>query len=309
MHFSCTGPLDPRRTPKSGLPLALLCAAILAATACEREKRPIGSLGTAAPTHPEGPAKIGGAETIPPPSHTHECVAIRTGRAEDIFPAHWLQPPVSLTATPASASDIRFARQVLGQAMCKYPSSLLCDVLKDVYIVGTLRLYDRPGKATFYNTSIYIRIERIFVLGNAEVAKALDSSENRLEQLFHHELSSLFLRRYPPSVLWERWNAINPGGFVYQSVPVSERQLSSQKLWADGFLIAYCQNTPEDDFNVIAASLFTPVSQLWTAAETSIRIRAKIDLVIAYYQTLDPTLTREYFEQLRVRDGSASASP
>ena len=101
-----------------------------------------------------------------------------------------------------------------------------------------------------------------------------------LSQLFHHEISSVFLRDYPfPS---EAWAAVNSKSFaradtdVLNAIDNNGGDDNSEHYFYESFLSNYGYPTLENDFNLYAEMAFTDPETLNVLADIHPRIRQKL---------------------------------
>lgn len=292
------------------LSLLLLLASLL--HSCERSA-PAPDEGKA----PRSEENNSPAPTVESPNEAPNTVEDRTALVsfpeDDAFlPQDWRTDPISAQITPIASADIPKAKEIIETALAKYPSQLLGRFLNKVRIVGSLRFYDVGYGGTY--------------MANArEVVLVYRSSfdDRGFEQRFHHEFSSLLLKKNESRFEDSRWHEANESTFVYRAAGVIEEQSGEKseatqvledeqkktggsgsnllkldpELMTQGFLTAYNQVSLEQDLNETAAHLFTN-PDIWEYCRDHKRIDHKIDVLIDFYRTLDPALDRIYFRQI-----------
>jgi len=178
------------------------------------------------------------------------------------------------------------------KALGKYPTAVLDRHLDAVYVVARLRYRGITAGGTNSRNAVYL-------------ADSTRYSRQAVENNFHAEFSSILLRQNHDRFDEAAWRAANPAGFAYRGVggvdAIRDNAASLRNedgLLEQGFFHQYATSDIEDDFNAFAARLFLGDDTLWKSANTYPRIKAKTDLTIAFYNSIDPTFTREWFERL-----------
>ncbi|TDU67175.1 hypothetical protein EI77_03376 [Prosthecobacter fusiformis] len=215
-----------------------------------------------------------------------------------IFPAVWRNSKTAPSAVPLSGPDQPQARALVEEALSHYPAEVLSTSLKKVYVVAALKY---RGVSTGGTNSRSI----VYVVSHPKYTAA------QIERIFHAEYSSILFRNHHSQFDLIAWQAINPPGFAYRGsgvAAIKNKQASvriKEDVHTDGFLHEYGLASIEEDFNSYAALLFMGDRALWSAIETHPKVKAKADLVIAFYHKIHPTFTLAYFHALR----PASATP
>jgi len=238
------------------------------------------------------------------------------------LPPSWIEEPIGARIEPLDSALRSEAARIVARAFEKYPAALLDRCLRGVHLVGALRFYDVGYGGTYLANG-----RRIVLVYRANF------EARGFEQRFHHELSSILLKRYEGRFEEERWRAGNDPSFVYRAPGIIEEQTGDRSeatrvlaaeqqrtggsgsslleldtdLMKEGFLTEYNRVSIEQDLNETAAHLFTN-PELWTYCETYPRIDQKVDVLIDFYRRLDPTLDRLYFRRL-TRRPSATPEP
>lgn len=117
-----------------------------------------------------------------------------------------------------------------------------------------------------------------------------------LNKFFIHEYSSFLLIWNYDLFPEDEWNKINPIGSEYSKVDFFN--FNEELPRENGFLINYSMSERENDFNIIAQHLFEGEpkfldSEFWPIAEEYPKIKQKVDIVIDFYQKIDPVFTEE----------------
>lgn len=252
---------------------------------------------------------------------------LRFPEGTEFLPASWTAPPIEAEIERVDPAGRDQAREILLRAFAKYPDRVLRENLGGVYVVGSLKFYGVAYGGT------YMANARRIVLVYRDTF-----DEVGFEQRFHHEFSSILLKRYQASFDEARWTLGNPEGFAYRAEGIIEEQSGDRseatrvleeeqqrtggsgssllqlnpKLMAEGFLTAYNRVSVEQDVNETAAHLFTN-DDLWTYARRFPLLDQKVDVLIDFYRAVDPSFDRLYFRRLteRARHGALpeSATP
>ncbi|MDA7922326.1 hypothetical protein N9B73_11265 [Verrucomicrobiales bacterium] len=259
-------------------------------------------------------------ETKPTPSLTNFTVDFPTTRA--FMPASWINEPISAEIEPLDDSLKEEAKTIILNALRKYPPSIQQQFLSGVSLVGALRFYDVSYGGTYMANG-----KRIILVYRKNFNKV------GFEQRFHHEFSSILLKKNKDLFESSRWETGNAPGFEYRAKGVIEEQTGDRSeatrvlaeeqkktggsgsglldlntdLMEQGFLTLYNRVSIEQDLNETAAHLFTNPS-LWTYAAAYPRIDHKVDVLIDFYRTLDPTFDRLYFRTLNKRPEPATTT-
>lgn len=241
---------------------------------------------------------------------------------KDFMPKSWIDEPISAEIEPLDKSLQKEAETIILEALKKYPETLQGEFLSGVSLVGALRFYDVGYGGTYMANG-----KRIILVYRKSFNKT------GFEQRFHHEFSSILLKKNKDLFEADRWEAANAPGFKYRAKGIIEEQTGDRSeatrvlaeeqkktggsgsglldlntnLMEQGFLTLYNRVSIEQDLNETAAHLFTNPS-LWTYAAAYPRIDHKVDVLIDFYRALDPTLDRLYFRTLNERAQPAPAT-
>ena len=227
-----------------------------------------------------------------PDAPRHPATAIIVDQAgPEIFPESWRTARINASAEPLAAEARGRSIELVQHALAKYPAAVLTAHLKAVYVLGGLKYSGVSAGGTNSRSAVYL-------VNNAK------SSPENFERIFHAEFSSILLRNFPGHLDRAAWQKINPPGFVYrgsgvQSIRSKQAGLQlSDALHAEGFLNEYGQSSVEEDFNGYASRLLLSDADLWAAIRRFPGVKAKADLVIAFYGKLDAVFTPEWFRAL-----------
>jgi len=203
---------------------------------------------------------------------------------EKSFPELFRLAPASAYAKPLTKSvehrqNVFRVVAIISSEIKKYPEKLLSLELDTIYLFTKMGIYNVPYGGTSIDKSIYLAIGDNI------------SERNKLyiKGLFHHELSSVFLRRFKFPA--DKWVKCNPKGFTYKNIKeeilimVKENGNldGSSVLYKQGFLDEYGTATMEEDFNLYAAQAFSNPERLKKLSDQYPAIRNKVEILKKYY--------------------------
>lgn len=241
---------------------------------------------------------------------------------KDFLPQSWIEEPISAEIEPLDEALKQEAKEIIDAALKKYPETMKEEFLAGVSLVGALRFYDVGYGGTYMANG-----KRIILVYRKNFNKT------GFEQRFHHEFSSILLKKNKELFETARWEAANAPGFEYRAKGVIEEQTGDRSeatrvlaeeqkktggsgsglldlntdLMDQGFLTLYNRVSIEQDLNETAAHLFTNPS-LWTYSAAYPRIDHKVDVLIDFYRSLNPTFDRLYFRTLNQKPETESAT-
>ena len=214
-----------------------------------------------------------------------------------IFPSTWYDPEINAKAESLSESEIERSRSIIISALDKYPIEVLKDDLKSVYILKSMNFFGVDYGGTNSNDCVYV----------TNSGEDMGYSDIYIEETFHHEFSSVLLRKYKQLFDESGWRQINPDGFEYfdevtgGSGAIREGKASKEfdpEFHEMGFLYEYAGSTSENDFNSFAENIFMGDESFFKTVEGYEKLKAKLDLIIRFYNTINPRFTIEYFKEV-----------
>ena len=222
-------------------------------------------------------------------------VHVQFSYSRSIFPSSWLTTEINATGEPILSEEINRTKLIIKAALSKYPDSLLSKELKVLYFLRSMSMYNVGFGGTNSNDAVYLT-------NNGEKQGYTDWY---IEQTFHHEFSSILYRNYPFLLDTVAWKAANIKGFDYNDpeggVGAIRKNESSQKLDTTlcrlGFLSQYAYSGIENDINSLAENLFKPADGFWYVVNHFPRINQKVQLLIAFYNRIDPVFNEDYFKK------------
>jgi len=217
-----------------------------------------------------------------------------------IFPCKWRNNRIRPEYTPIDAKDIPGTQAILNTALDKYPENVLRKNLKRIYVLKTMFCFGLEYGGTYYKRNVYV------------TNNGLENGYTRqyIEGTFHHEFSSVLLKRQKKHFEKEAWLSANPPDFTYGSGGVAALRTEKTSLrldstlFVDGFLNEYSLASIEEDFNCYAEFIFLGDAAFWNAWEGNEAIRRKTEILISFYQRIDKVFTLEYFRSLQKSQNS-----
>lgn len=206
---------------------------------------------------------------------------------KSIFPKRWQR--LYSPRTEAVRPELRQkAEQTLALAMAKYdPESL--KTVQSVSLLGDMHFRNVRYLGTYdeIQSQLYI------------VADGL----NDIEKTFHHEMSSLLLKKFSENLDEKAWQALNPADFSYGSGSLNAVKRGEHSLafeigrFQEGFLSDYNTASLENDFNMYVENLFVGEAEFWQAVDNYPKVREKVNLVIDFFQKVNPRYTESFFRE------------
>lgn len=216
---------------------------------------------------------------------------------ENIFPGEWLVPEINAKGESLSEGEIERSKIIIISALDKYPTQFLKYNLKNVYILKSLSYSGVNAGGTNSFDCVYIANDGVN-MGYTDII---------IEKEFHHEFSSIILRNYWYIFKESAWRQVNPAGFSYFDEAgggvgaIKEGKTSSDfnvQAHESGFLYEYAESSLENDFNSFAENIFMGDDSFFNTVGNYEKLQMKLDLIVEFYNTIDPTFTLEYFKGL-----------
>ncbi len=179
-------------------------------------------------------------------------------------------------------------------ALNKYPTSFLKENLDAIYVFDYMYFYGYEYGGTYEDHSVFI----------SSGSKDWGYADEFVEGTINHEFSSILL--YDDYELFDEasWIAANPEGFEYSGSgfeALASGQDSTEfdeEFNKQGFVCQYSMAALEEDFDMMAESLFSDSDNFWTAYDKYDAFQKKADIMINFYNSLDSVFTEEYFRNL-----------
>jgi len=214
----------------------------------------------------------------------------------NIFPSSWYGSGIDAKAESLSAGEIERSKNIMITALEKYPTQLLINNLKNVYVLKSMSFYGvNYGGTNSPPDIVYVANDGVS-MGYTDIV---------IEKTFHHEFSSVL--KYNYGFDETAWRQINPAGFVYFDEATGgagaiksgkASQVFDPKEHEMGFLYEYAESTLENDLNSFAENIFIGDESFFDTVESYEKLQDKLNLIVAFYNSLDPMFTIEYFKGL-----------
>jgi hypothetical protein len=226
-------------------------------------------------------------------------VAVVFNYSTSIFPDSWRSAEINASGEPIAAGEIERTKNISIIALNKYPRPVLAENLKAVYFLKSMKFYNTPFGGTNSFDNLYLTNDGF----------SSGYTNDYLEQTFHHEFSSILFRNHPEFLDTAAWNKANVQGFMYndpgEGVGAIQKNQSSQDidtvLCRKGILTQYALSAMENDINTLAQNLFCPERDFWKTVDRFPRVKAKVLLLINFYNKFSPAYTERYFRKFDTR--------
>lgn len=172
---------------------------------------------------------------------------------------------------------------------------MLRSCLVKVCVFGSMKFYGLPYGGTNFLQTVYLSDDHLNPY----------FTDDYIEKVFHHELSSILYRKYSSHFDKTGWLAQNPPAFRYgsggaQAIMKGTASMElDPELAEDGFLAEYSKASFEEDMNVFAQCLFTGGRDFWRLVDLNNRIAEKTRIIIRFYHSINTIFTESYFRSLQ----------
>ncbi|NQV02065.1 MAG: hypothetical protein HQ542_05440, partial [Bacteroidia bacterium] len=122
-----------------------------------------------------------------------------------MFPASWYCKRISADAVSLPQEYKTEAMDILNKAIAKYPEDVLFVYLRKVYVLKSLTFFGVPYGGTNTKDVVYLTYDNSNPERTAEY----------VEGVFHHEFSSVLLRKFHKQFDKRGWDVINSPDFKY----------------------------------------------------------------------------------------------
>jgi hypothetical protein len=214
----------------------------------------------------------------------------------NIFPSGWYGPGIDAKAESLSPGEVERSKSIIVTALDKYPTLLLKNNLKSVYVLKSMSFYGvNYGGTNLPPDIVYVANDGV----------SMGYTDTAIEKTFHHEFSSVL--KYNYGFDETAWRQVNPAGFVYFDEATGgagaikagkASQTFDSKEHEMGFLYEYAESTLENDLNSFAENIFMGEESFFNIVESYDKLKLKLGLTVAFYNSLDPVFTIDYFKGL-----------
>ena len=211
---------------------------------------------------------------------------------EKVFPRVWRNKKINPIATSVAMEKEARLNAITETALNKYSVKVLSKNLRRVYILRTMMFFGLEYGGTYHKRKVYITdngVDRGY-------------TDKYIEGTFHHEFSSIILKKYYNKFDEAAWFSANPKGFTYgdggmEALKTEQSSLAiDSSLVKQGFLNEYSLASLEEDFNCFAEFIFIADEVFWYSYDISEAVRQKADILISFYHSIDPVFTLDYFK-------------
>lgn len=187
-----------------------------------------------------------------------------------------------VTVTEISNSDYNKVYDLISAELRRYPSSILSGV--SIRIAGII-------SSQGVLASGFLRGETVWI----SVVDPRDSKSRKDDQMvwvLHHEIGTLIAARFGTQSEANAWGGLLPDGVHYamsEALAIQlgwNSQITSEKLYDNGFVTQYAQASIDNDFSEVAAMLMTKKSVLEALSIKYWRIFGKKNIVHTMYARL-----------------------
>ena len=161
----------------------------------------------------------------------------------------------NLTNKAEQISDYELSRYsiLLPIIFSKYPEIIIKKDIKNIKLAHSLTLFGVSYGGTSIGNTLYL----------TSLGYSNGYTDSYIEELFHHEFSSVLMRKYKFNA--QKFSSYNPHGFKYaqnvddilRAITQDTSTTGNDTLYKNGFLTRYSMSTLENDVNVYAEAIFT----------------------------------------------------
>jgi hypothetical protein len=208
---------------------------------------------------------------------------------DGMFPESWYEDPINVKATSLPESERARSKEIVINALEKYPVDVINKNLDKVYIISNMSVYgnDTGGTFTTFPPIVYIN--------NSNIEKGF--TEEWIIGVFDHEFSTILLRKYKKLFDEEAWRALNPESFKYyveaegkySDYVGSNNQFDILPKYNEIVMACgYSTRSFEDDFNMVAQYTMGRNKEFLEAVEEYPKLKEKQYQFMDFYINIDP---------------------
>ncbi len=217
-------------------------------------------------------------------------------KEKNMFSQSWQDAPINAEAILLTDDkEIARSMKVMLRAASIYPASFLAGSLKKVYLLNEIKFYGLVYGGTNDDDNLFL----------TNKGEANGYTDDYMERTFHHELSSIILRKYSKNFDKATWVNITKYKFVTgnsgsKALATGETSTNiDEKYCKEGVLSQYSRASVEEDLNILTENLFMNNPELWEMAKKYPVIKQKINMVVKLYQSQNKNFTLAYFQGIR----------
>ncbi|MHB8280721.1 MAG: putative zinc-binding metallopeptidase [Candidatus Humimicrobiaceae bacterium] len=183
-------------------------------------------------------------------------------------------------------------KKIIKEALEIYPLGFVPQHLKKLFIIGNeIKIENENATALAIDKTVFLtnggnNNEIVYLIG------------------FHHEFNHVLQDTYKElfDSYYEDWQSNNPEGFEYYGYERYKDEYYNKEEWLkmykDGFISSYSMVSYNEDLAEIASRAFANDPIFWKSIKNYPRIRQKFELMVDFYNKIDPSITLEYFEKI-----------
>jgi len=222
--------------------------------------------------------------------HKASNVKINWFPTRTMFHKSWWRGTIKGKVKALKKSELKRHVKIIYRSMAKYPTSVLRNYLKNVFLLSKLAFYGADYGGTYYKKNLFF----------ANKGSRRGFSNLYLEQSFHHEFSSVLFIYNKYRFPIQQWKQANKSGFRYgkggtSALLTGKSGYARKKRYLQiGLLNQYAGASIEEDINVFAETLFTD-KYIFVLGKKYPRIGKKVKLLIRFYRSIHSRFTKAYF--------------
>ena len=183
-------------------------------------------------------------------------------------------------------------KKIIKKAVEIYPLGFVPQHLEKLFIIGNeIKIEDENATA--------LTIDKTIFLTNS-------GNKNEIVYLieFNHEMNHVLQNTYKElfDSYYKDWQFNNPEGFEYYGYERYIDEYYSKEEWSkmykDGFISSFSMVSYSEDLAEIASRAFTNDPIFWKSINNYLKIRQKFELMVDFYNKIDPGITLDYFVKI-----------
>lgn len=183
-------------------------------------------------------------------------------------------------------------KKVIKGAIEIYPLGFIPQHLEKLFIIGNkIKIEDENSTALAIDKTIFLANSG----NNDEIVYLIE---------FNHEMNHVLQNTYKElfDSYYEDWQSNNPEGFEYYGYErYIDEYFSNEewlKMYKDGFISSFSMVSYSEDLAEISSRAFANDPIFWKSINNYPGIRQKFELMVDFYNKIDPSITLEYFEKI-----------
>ncbi|MBE3115034.1 MAG: hypothetical protein IMZ59_05885 [Actinobacteria bacterium] len=180
-------------------------------------------------------------------------------------------------------------KRVIIEATEAYPLGFVPQHLTKLYVIGN------EIKIENVNDAIATTVDETIFLIIGE-----KNNETLYLPVFHHIFNHVMQNTYKElfDSYYEDWISNNPEGFEYYGYEPYINDEDKSEMYEDGFISSYSMVDYSEDFAEIAGYAFSKDPIFLNSVMNYPRMRQKFELMVDFYNKIDPSITLECFERI-----------